>query len=78
MKVKNLFEGRSTFTKGSGVFTCKVCKKQTRNVDGNANVGMCNYCYEESGLENELNDGHISREEYQKRIAELKKIYNRE
>lgn len=47
------------FERGSGVYKCGVCKKNTRETDeGESNVELCRACYIESGIENEHNDGH--------------------
>lgn len=44
------------FRRGSGCYTCKLCGKRTRDVDGNADVEMCQLCELKSGLENSLAD----------------------
>jgi hypothetical protein len=60
---KNTRTGRTgrttTFTKGSGCYTCVSCGKLTRD-DGNGDsvhCRLCTKCFEESGLENEHSDG---------------------
>lgn len=45
------------FARGSGVYTCGVCGKQTRQTDpDSAGVGLCGNCYEVAGVENFHND----------------------
>ena len=46
----------SKFTKGSGCFICRECKKNTRDVDGNGNCRMCKVCMRRSNAENTLSD----------------------
>lgn len=48
------------FQKGSGVYTCINCGKQTRETgDGESSVEMCAACYELGGMENmHSDDGH--------------------
>lgn len=52
----------SKFTKGSGVYTCRICKHRTRDTgsDGAFN-GACDLCYELAGEENHVvdNDGKL-------------------
>lgn len=46
------------FQKGSGVFTCKCCKRQTRDTgDSNTDLRHCHECYELAGIENSYLDG---------------------
>ena len=43
----------------AGVYTCKDCKKRTRETGScESNVGLCLACYDAAGLENEHTDGH--------------------
>lgn len=49
----------TTFTRGSGCYACRVCKRKTRD-DGHgdsAGVRLCTQCYELAGIENEISDG---------------------
>lgn len=52
------------FYRGSAVFTCNVCGRGTRDT-GAQSVGnkICPQCFELAGLENEINDGHSTRED---------------
>ena len=50
---------RSTFTKGSGCYTCRSCSRQTRD-DGNGDsveIRLCTQCFELSSMENTCLDG---------------------
>lgn len=51
---------RSRFQRGSGVYTCRRCKKQTRDTQtGEAQHQLCANCYEIESYENQHNDdGH--------------------
>jgi hypothetical protein len=42
--------------RGQSTFQCEHCKRTTREVDGNASVGLCPQCSEALALENGLND----------------------
>jgi len=56
------------FRKGSGVFTCTVCGKQTRDTSGgNGQVELCQSCYDRAGDENAVCDGLMSQEEFDKK-----------
>lgn len=48
------------FARGTGMYVCAVCKKQTRQTDpDSAGVGLCGLCYEVAGIENQHSDmGH--------------------
>lgn len=47
----------SRFQRGSGVYTCRICKHQTRDTGGDgASVGSCDICYELAGEENHISD----------------------
>ena len=50
------------FARGSGVYTCRLCGKRTRQTDpDSAGVGLCGKCYEHAGWENYHSDsGHKS------------------
>ncbi len=45
------------FKRGSGCFTCHVCKKLTRDVNrGNGGLGLCPLCQAKSECGNSLSD----------------------
>lgn len=44
------------FSKGSGCFTCRACKKQTRSTGHNGSIHLCPLCFERTALENTLVD----------------------
>lgn len=68
MNAKN----NNRFQKGSGVYTCRACGKQTRETgDGESRVGLCLYCWTKAGLDNELADGYIDQAEYDETLASL-------
>lgn len=49
------------FKKGSGMFACRICKKNTRAVQcgSAASILLCQDCYDRAGMENEhSDDGH--------------------
>lgn len=48
----------SQFQRGSGCYTCAVCRRRTRSTGrgDNEHVGLCEECYEVAGLENEIAD----------------------
>ena len=49
----------TTFTKGSGVYRCRVCKRLTRD-DGNGDsvhVRLCTQCFDLCGWHNHVQDG---------------------
>lgn len=72
-KTKEDKSRNSKFRPGMSVFTCRACGKKTRETgSSNGNVELCEYCFEEGGLENDLSDGNITQEEFDKRIAALK------
>lgn len=45
----------------SGVFTCRVCERQSRET-GVQSMGseLCPECYELAGIENEISDGYTT------------------
>lgn len=50
---------RSGFQFGSGCFKCESCGRNTRDVDGNADCGLCPDCHFLAGLQNGHSDeGH--------------------
>lgn len=47
----------SRFARGSGVYTCRVCKHNTRHTGGDgAGVRLCDTCFELAGEDNHLAD----------------------
>lgn len=49
----------TTFTKGSGVYRCRVCTRRTRD-DGNGDsvhIQLCTQCYDLCGWHNRVQDG---------------------
>jgi hypothetical protein len=65
------------FNKNSGCYTCLDCGKKTRATgEDEETCDLCAYCYHKAGLENGLSDGHITQEEFDIQLAELKKRYN--
>jgi hypothetical protein len=50
---------RRRFQKGSGVYTCRICKKKTRETgEGESNTDLCYRCYTIAGIENEHLNGY--------------------
>lgn len=49
----------SHFKRGTGVYQCHVCSRQTRATGrgDNENAGLCAQCYELAGIENAISDG---------------------
>jgi hypothetical protein len=66
----------SRFQRGSGVYTCGSCKRQTRSTGrgDNENCGLCVECFEISGIENEIADnvGDPDIPKWQAEIEQLK------
>lgn len=46
----------SKFAKGSGCFTCYVCKRLTRDTGDNGGLGLCPEDFEIAGMENYITD----------------------
>lgn len=45
------------FRRGESTYTCRVCKKTTRNVGGDEfQVQLCKDCFDLAGIENHLSD----------------------
>lgn len=54
----------SKFHKGSSTFKCNICGRGTRDTGiQSAGNKICPQCYELAGIENEISDGHCTREE---------------
>lgn len=47
---------KTQFQRGSGCFTCRSCKKRTRDVADNGSCLLCPLCFERSSCENSLSD----------------------
>ena len=63
---------REVFQKDYGVYSCRLCERQTRGSGGEAaGVELCRWCYEESGIQNAYFDGTITFTYYQ---AEVRRI----
>ena len=61
----------SKFHKGSSTFKCNVCGRTTRDTGvQSAGNKICPQCYELAGIENEISDGHATREERIESIAQ--------
>ena len=63
----------TTFTRGSGMYRCRICTRPTRD-DGNGDsvhIRLCTECFELGGLENWLNDGSRLTEPNRATIARL-------
>lgn len=61
------------FQRGSGCFTCIICKRRTRDTGQGYDVQslrQCAECYEIGGLENAVMDGDSSPET----LAEIEKL----
>lgn len=54
---KKIMKTNSRFTKGSGVYTCRVCGHRTRDTGGDgAGVKLCEVCYDLAGEENHIDN----------------------
>lgn len=63
---------------GQSTYVCESCGKRTRETGlGEQGCGLCAYCFEVGGLENELSDGHITQEQFDAQLAGFQKQYNR-
>ena len=66
------------FEKGTSTYTCRCCKKTTRDTGiGEKGVQLCAFCYEEAGWENSFDNNECTEEEFDAAIAELKQQYGR-
>jgi hypothetical protein len=62
----------------NSTYKCECCGKRTRETGlGESGLGLCAYCYDEGGLENSLQDGHIGIGQYNIDIFNLRKQYDR-
>lgn len=60
------------FAKGSGVYQCMGCGRSTRETGGGeADLGLCRQCLEQDYALNALNDGEITKDEYDERLVEI-------
>lgn len=50
---------RNRFVKGSGMYQCRCCKRNTRSTGNgdNEHVQLCVDCYDLAGFENQVADG---------------------
>jgi len=48
------------FRGSSPVFTCRICRRRTRDTGDNGGVELCPECNEHSMIENGINDGHYA------------------
>lgn len=61
------------FSRGSGVYTCSDCGKQTRDTGaGEAPLGLCKTCMQIAELYNSFQDGEITLEEYEAQSSLLR------
>jgi hypothetical protein len=56
------------FQRGSGVYTCDVCERKTRNTGQSYSSKLCGECWELAGIENEISDGHSTQADRQAEI----------
>ena len=66
----------SRFRAGSGVYTCRLCGKRTRETgECESGVGLCKRCMDVCGYENMVNDGNMKLEEvpaeYRSEVSKL-------
>lgn len=49
-----------SFGGGATVYTCRVCKRKTRNTGDEGSTGNCRQCFDLAGIDNHINDnlGH--------------------
>lgn len=55
---------------GKSVYTCNVCKRQTRNTGDNGSCDLCPQCFELAGIENTFSDYGADSTEAQQYVAE--------
>ena len=48
---------KAKFSKGQSIFKCRVCGRNTRDVEDNGGVELCPQCYTIAGIENSVLDG---------------------
>lgn len=58
------------FARHTGCFPCECCGRKTRETR-NDNLRLCEQCFELSGIENEISDGHCTAEERRDEIVRL-------
>jgi hypothetical protein len=66
----------TTFTRGSGVYPCRVCQRRTRD-DGqrdSVHVRLCSQCYELGGIENMFHDGNAEPSDATEALALLAQL----
>lgn len=61
------------FARGSGVYACRVCKRNTRSTGrgDNEHVRLCAECFDLSGIENAVLDG----DDVRKYADEIRSLY---
>lgn len=65
---------KSKFAKGQSTFTCRCCKRLTRDTGGEGGVELCAQCYELAGLENELSDYGVSKDLVQSAVVYFEQL----
>lgn len=69
----------SRFQRGSGVYTCRICSKQTRETgQSESGAELCAKCYEMSGDENSVADRVITEQEFFERWNTHSRYYKEE
>jgi len=62
------------FEKYSAIYTCRICDRRTRETgDSESYVGLCADCYNLGGLDNELSDGCIEQDEFNRKARAILK-----
>ncbi len=62
----------SRFYRGSSTFLCNVCSRRTRDTGATSmGIRLCPGCFELAGIENEISDGHTTREDALSTITKL-------
>jgi hypothetical protein len=65
---------KNAFQKGSGCYTCSACGRKTRDTSGDAvNCGLCDECFELSGIDNSILDGISTYKNEKETIEALQK-----
>lgn len=67
----------SRFAKGSGVYTCNCCGRQTRSTGrgDNENLKLCAECYELAGYDNQVSDYGVD-SLTPNQLAEIRQLIN--
>lgn len=74
-----MFRKANRFVKGSGVYTCRCCKHNTRDTGGDGSgVGLCDTCYELAGYDNIIqNNEELSKSDIENIIGMIAFIKKR-